>query len=742
VCKQMPTGAPREVVAAEGEAVYRLFIASLLEVTDNRVRGAIVPPENTVRYDQDDPYLVVAADKGTATFSDIANGIAVKRGFWLGDAFASGGSNGYDHKKMGITAKGAFEAVKRHFYELGHDMSTTPVTMVGVGDMSGDVFGNGVLLSRQLKVLAAFDHRHIFLDPDPDVEVSFNERQRMFALPRSTWEDYDKSLISQGGGVYPRTARSIDLSPEVRAALDIQDTSLAPEELMHRILLAPVDLFYNGGIGTYIKASNETHAQVKDRANDRIRVDGSELRCKVVAEGGNLGATQAGRIEFALAGGRIFTDAIDNSAGVDCSDHEVNIKIWLDTEVNAGQLSEHDRNRVLNDMTGAVEDLVLRDNMQQTHLLTREAQAQASASIVDGYAALITNLEADGAVSRELEQLPSDAELQRRKALGLGLTAPELAVVIANVKNRFKRTLSALELTSEVWADSLLRPYFPAQLVTTRDPLDHPLANAILATVLANEAVNRCGPLMLSDLAAEHRVDETEVIKAWARAWSALHLAPVFDALDADALTVPRDVSMMVDARTRALLRAVIEGVLSLPAGTDGMAELSMLFGQSDQLRSLSPARSEADGHSGLPASFTAAWKAVETIESLATFLFAAVSVQRPSGMSLAQFLQVGMALRQQAGIDTLERGLKLPAQGKAQEQLRNYAMQALRRTQQRLLLQVIERAGLGGDPLAAVDELTKARGLTGFAQPVELEQAMLEVWALSEGSSPDRLAA
>jgi glutamate dehydrogenase len=742
VCKQMPQGAPREVVAAEGEACYREFIASLLEVTDNRVRGAIVPPENTVRHDQDDPYLVVAADKGTATFSDIANSIAVKRGFWLGDAFASGGSNGYDHKKMGITAKGAFEAVKRHFYELGHDMSTTPVTMVGVGDMSGDVFGNGVLLSRQLKLVAAFDHRHIFLDPAPDVEVSFKERQRMFALPRSSWEDYDKSLISQGGGVFPRTARSIELSPEVRAVLDIKETSLSPEELMHRILLAPVDLFYNGGIGTYIKASHETHAQVKDRANDRIRVNGNEMRCKVVGEGGNLGATQAGRIEFALSGGRIFTDAIDNSAGVDCSDHEVNIKIWLDTEVNAGELPEADRNRILNEMTGAVEELVLRDNKQQTHLLTREAQAQATASVVDGYAALITNLESEGAVNRELEQLPSDTELQRRKALGLGLTAPELAVVIANVKNRFKRTLAAIDLTKEVWAEPLLRPYFPAQLVATRNPLNHPLANAILATVLANEAVNRCGPLMLRDLAAEHRVEETEVVKAWARAWSALHLAPVFDALDADALKVPRDVSMAVDARTRALLRAVIEGVLSLPAGADGMAELSTLFGQADQLRSLTPARSEADGHAGLPASFTAAWKAVETIESLATFLFAAVSVQRPSGMSLAQFLQVGMLLRQQAGIDMLERGLKLPAQSKSQEQLRNYAMQALRRTQQRLLLQVIEQAGKGGDPQAAVKAVTEARGLKGFAQPTDLEQAMLDVWALSEGSNPDRLAA
>jgi glutamate dehydrogenase len=745
VCKQMPKDAAREVVAAEGEAVYRLFISSLLEVTDNRVRGEIVAPSDTVRYDQDDPYLVVAADKGTATFSDIANGIAVSRGFWLGDAFASGGSNGYDHKKMGITAKGAFEAVKRHFYEMGHDMNTTPITMVGVGDMSGDVFGNGVLLSNQLKLVAAFDHRHIFLDPTPDVAVSFKERQRMFALPRSSWEDYDKSLISEGGGVFPRSARHIELSPQVRAALGIEETSLTPEELMHRILLAPVDLFYNGGIGTYIKASTETHAQVKDRANDNIRVNGNELRCKVVAEGGNLGATQAGRIEFALSGGRIFTDAIDNSAGVDCSDHEVNIKIWLDTEVNAGQLPEADRNRVLNEMTGAVEELVLRDNMLQTHLLVREAQAQSNGAVVDGYAALIASLEAEGAVSRELEQLPSETELARRKALGQGLTTPELAVVIANVKNRFKRILAALPLLEQPWAETVLRPYFPAQLVATRKPLAHPLANAILATVLANESVNRCGPLMLRDLAQEHRIDDAEVVKAWGQAWAALHLAPVFDALDADALKVPRDVSQTVDARTRVMLRTVIEGVLSLPAeqaGAGGMAELSNLFSQPEQLARLNPAKSDADAHAGLPPSFAQAWKAVDTVESLAAFLFAAVSVQRPDGMSLAEFLQVGMLLRAESGIDTLERGLKLPATSKSQEQLRNYAMQALRRTQQRLLLKVLEASRQSGDMQAAVQEVTGAMGLTGYAQPVDLEQAMLDVWSLSEGSSPERIAA
>ncbi|MES2316358.1 MAG: NAD-glutamate dehydrogenase domain-containing protein [Pseudomonadota bacterium] len=743
VCKQMPKDAVRETIAAEGEAVYRLFISSLLEVTDNRVRGEIVPPSDTVRYDQDDPYLVVAADKGTATFSDIANSIAVKRGFWLGDAFASGGSNGYDHKKMGITAKGAFEAVKRHFYEMDHNMDTTPITMVGVGDMSGDVFGNGVLLSRQLKVLAAFDHRHIFLDPTPDVATSFAERERMFALPRSSWEDYNKELISAGGGVFPRSARSIELSPQIRAALDIAETSLSPEELMHRIVKAPVDLFYNGGIGTYIKASTESHAQVKDRANDNIRVNGNELRCKVVSEGGNLGATQNGRIEFALAGGRIFTDAIDNSAGVDCSDHEVNVKIWLDTEVNAGQLPEADRNRILNEMTLDIEDLVLRDNKQQTHLLVREVQAQADPLVVDGYASLITSLEAEGALSRELEQLPTDAELQRRKANGGGLTAPELAVVIANVKNRFKRTMAALPLTELPWAESVLKPYFPAQLVATRQALAHPLANTILATVLANEAVNRCGPLMIRDLAVEHQVDETEVVKAWGQAWSALHLAVIYNALDFNALKVPRAVSIKVDARSRVLFKAVIEGVLSIPHGqSGGMDELTRLFAEPEMLRQLMPATAEADAYPDLPASFTAPWKAVDAIEAVATFLFAAVSVNRPAGMTLAQFLQVGMALRGQAGIDTLERGLKLHAQSKSQEQLRNYAMQALRRTQQRLLLQVLARSSDGSDTLEAVELVTNTMGLAGYAPATDLEQAMLDVWALSEATTSAPVAA
>lgn len=739
VCKQMPKDAVRETIAAEGEAVYRLFIASLLEVTDNRVLGNIVPPSDTVVYDPNDPYLVVAADKGTATFSDIANGIAVQRGFWLGDAFASGGSNGYDHKKMGITAKGAFEAVKRHFYEMDHDIHVSPVTMVGVGDMSGDVFGNGALLSRKLKIVAAFDHRHIFLDPNPDMEVSFVERERMFALPRSSWEDYNKELISKGGGVFPRNARSIELSPEIRAVLDIEETALAPEELMHRILLAPVDLFYNGGIGTYIKASTESHAQVKDRANDNIRVDGNQLRCKVVTEGGNLGATQAGRIEFALSGGRIFTDAIDNSAGVDCSDHEVNAKMWLDVEMNAGQLSEADRNRTLNEMTDDIERLVLRDNTLQTQLLVRELQAQVDPEVQDGYAALIASLEEEGALSRELEQLPSVAELARRKADGRGLTTPELAVVIANVKNRYKRILSALPLTESSWAESVLKPYFPDLLVATRPALAHPLANAILATVLANESVNRCGPLMLRQLAGEHGVDEADVILAWGQAWSALNLAPIFDTLDEDALKIPRAVSIKVDAHTRVLQKAVIEGALSVPAeqlhAQGGAAELTRLFANPETLAQLTPAsgQSEAELTAGLRAEFVRAWMAVDALEAVAAFVFAALSVQRPAGMDLPAFLHVGLALRAQVGIDTLERGLKLPATSRSQEQLRSYAQNALRRTQQRLLSQVLKHATGGHSALEAVEVVANTLGLSGYSMATDLEQAMLDVWALSE---------
>jgi glutamate dehydrogenase len=737
VCKMMPKDAARDVVAAEGEAVYRLFIAALLDMTDNRVRGEIVQPPQTI-------------------CSDIANGIAVKRGFWLGDAFASGGSNGYDHKKLGITAKGAWESVKRHFYEMGHDIKVTPITMVGIGDMSGDVFGNGALRSRLIRLVSAFDHRHIFIDPSPDLGASFDERKRLFGLPRSSWDDYDKKLISKGGGVWPRTARTIPLSEEARAVLGTDAIEVTPEELMHIILRAPVDLFYNGGIGTYIKASTETHTQVKDRANDQIRVDGNQLRCKVVAEGGNLGATQAGRIEFALRGGHIFTDAIDNSAGVDCSDHEVNVKIWLDTEVNAGQLTEADRNHELFAITDDIEALVLRDNTLQTHLLVREIQAQSDGAVLDGYAALIASLEAEGVISRELEQLPTETELARRKAEGTGLTAPELAVVMAHVKNRYKRILAALPLTQNTWARTVLTPYFAPPLVATRNPLDHPLANAILATVLANEVINRCGPLMIRELANTQNVAETDVITAWAQAWAALNLAPLFEVVDTHAMDVPCEASRLVDQRTRALQRAVVQGALSVPSqqlhDAGGYAELTRLFSQTDVMRQLVPASialpyADAD----FPTEFRQACQTVEAIEGMANFLFAALTVTRPDNTSLPDFLQIGMSLRRHAGIDTLEHALMHMSVDASQEPLRAHALQSLRRAQQNLLKQVMHHlptkpSGAGASDLA-IANMVRTMHISpdaheGTEEP-NLEQAVLKAWMLSEkaaGAAADKV--
>ena len=368
VVKQPPVD--RESFMKEGVACYQVYLRGLLDLTDNLVAGKVVAPKDVVRHDSDDPYLVVAADKGTATFSDIANSVSKEYGFWLDDAFASGGSVGYDHKKMAITARGAWESVKRHFRELGVNTQTTDFTVVGIGDMSGDVFGNGMLLSRHIKLLGAFDHRHVFLDPNPDPEASFKERERLFNLPRSSWADYDSKLISKGGGIYPRSAKSVPLTLEAKKVLGVDDNSLTPTDLIRALLKAPVDLLYNGGIGTYVKATPQTHAEVGDRANDAIRVNGKELRCKVVAEGGNLGFTQLGRVEYALNGGKINTDAIDNSAGVDCSDHEVNIKILLNSVVAEGRMSGEQRNNLLAEMTDEVGALVLRDNYLQTQSLS------------------------------------------------------------------------------------------------------------------------------------------------------------------------------------------------------------------------------------------------------------------------------------------------------------------------------------------------------------------------------------
>ena len=493
VPRRLPAGGSRDEVLAEGIACYRIFISGLLDITDNLKEGQVVPPEGVVRHDPDDPYLVVAADKGTATFSDIANGIALDYGFWLGDAFASGGSAGYDHKGMGITAKGGWVSVQRHFRERGIDVQKDPITVIGIGDMAGDVFGNGLLLSDQLQLVAAFNHLHIFIDPNPDAANSFAERKRLFELPRSSWADYDAKLISEGGGIFLRSAKSIAISPQMKARFDIQADKLAPTELLNALLKAPVDLIWNGGIGTYVKSSKETHADVGDKANDGLRVNGNELRAKVVGEGGNLGMTQLGRVEFGLNGGASNTDFIDNAGGVDCSDHEVNIKILLGGIVGAGDMTEKQCNKLLADMTDDVAALVLGNNYKQTQALSL-AERRARERLPE-YKRLMAALEAAGKLDRALEFLPSDDELNERAANGRGLTRPELSVLISYSKIDLKEALLKSLVPDDDYLAREMETAFPARLAQKYGEAmrRHRLKREIVSTQIANDLVNHMG---------------------------------------------------------------------------------------------------------------------------------------------------------------------------------------------------------------------------------------------------------
>ncbi|WP_026818943.1 NAD-glutamate dehydrogenase [Arthrobacter castelli] len=520
--KQLPDpGADRNAWMEEGKESYRVFIRGLLDIVDNlEIRDdgeKVVPPERVVRHDDEDTYLVVAADKGTASFSDTANALAKEYEFWLGDAFASGGSVGYDHKAMGITAKGAWESVKRHFSELDHDSQAEDFTAVGIGDMSGDVFGNGMLLSRHVRLIAAFDHRHLFLDPDPDAASSFEERKRLFNLPRSTWDDYNKDLISSGGGVYQRFTKSIPISDQVRQALGIEDgvDAMSPPELIRAILKAPADLLYNGGIGTYVKASVETNADVGDKTNDSIRVNGGDLRVRVVGEGGNLGMTQQGRIEAARQDIILNTDAIDNSAGVDCSDHEVNIKIFVDRMVTAGKLKEADRADFLQSMTGEVERLVLRDNIDQNILLLNDKQRIEVTS--PSFERLMDWLDTEADLNRDIENLPSTVELHERVEGGQGLTSPELSVLAAYAKIQLATVLTKSDLVDDPWFERTLADYFPEQLAERfgDDLQTHPLRREIIATVLANDMVNIGGITFAFRAIEETSVSESAVARAF-----------------------------------------------------------------------------------------------------------------------------------------------------------------------------------------------------------------------------------
>jgi glutamate dehydrogenase len=494
---------------------YVRFMHGLLDLTDNLIEGAVVHPEHVVVHDEDDPYLVVAADKGTATFSDTANAVAGEYGFWLGDAFASGGSAGYDHKALGITAHGAWESVKRHFREIGTDVMNEPFTVVGIGDMSGDVFGNGMLYSRQICLVAAFDHRHVFLDPTPNPAVGFAERQRLFELPGSSWDDYDRSKVSVGGGVWARSLKSIPVSPQARLALGIEAEELEPNDLIRAILRAPVDLLYNGGIGTYVKASAESHADAGDRVNDAVRVDASELRCRVVAEGGNLGLTQRARIELALGGGRLNTDFIDNSAGVDCSDHEVNLKILFGLAMQRGELTIEERNALLQEVEPDVVRHVLYDNFLQAQVLSQEAEL--SPARMEAFDDLMQGLEAQGLLDRALEALPGAEEMAERRRAGHGMVRPELAVLLAYAKQSLMDALLGSSLPDSQYLEQDLRGYFPSRVVERFGHVlaEHPLRRELIATLVANDVVNSQGITFVSRMVAETGSEAADVVRAY-----------------------------------------------------------------------------------------------------------------------------------------------------------------------------------------------------------------------------------
>ena len=514
VVKRLPQQASRDDVQREVVACYRSFISGLLDLTDNLAQDRIVPPAQVVRLDDDDPYLVVAADKGTATFSDIANRVAADYGFWLGDAFASGGSAGYDHKRIGITARGAWECVKRHFRELGTDIQRQDFTVIGIGDMSGDVFGNGMLLSEHTRLLAAFDHRHIFLDPKPDAARSFDERKRLFALPRSSWDDYDRKVISAGGGVFARTLKSIRLSPQAQALLGLPGHEATPPEVIRAILRLPADLLWNGGIGTYVKASHESHVEVGDRANDAVRVNGIELRCKVVGEGGNLGLSQRGRVEYAMHGGRLNTDFVDNSAGVDCSDHEVNIKILLNLACDRG-LTRAQRDRLLATMSDDVAALVLRDNYLQSQALS-VTQMRAAEDFED-HVHLIRSLELSGTLDRALEFLPDAEAIAERAKARQGLTRPELAILLAYAKMGLYGRLIESDVPEDSYLSHELERYFPPQLTTRYRRLlpKHRLRREIVATATTNSLVNRMGPAFARRVQEDTGADAATVARAY-----------------------------------------------------------------------------------------------------------------------------------------------------------------------------------------------------------------------------------
>ncbi|MEO1661949.1 MAG: NAD-glutamate dehydrogenase [Pseudomonadota bacterium] len=585
--KQLPSSGSRDAIRAAGVDAYKTFITSLLELTDNLIDGAVQRPDRTIIHDGDDPYLVVAADKGTATFSDIANEISVSQGFWLGDAFASGGSAGYDHKKMGITARGAWEAVKRHFRHLGKDIQTEPFTVIGCGDMSGDVFGNGMLLSKQIRLQAAFNHMHIFIDPEPqDPERLWQERQRIFDLPRSSWTDYDQGLISSGGGVFDRSAKEISLSPEIKALTGLKQDTVTPDALIHALLKAECELLWFGGIGTYIKATRETDLQVGDRANDAIRIDGRDLKAKVVGEGANLGLTQAGRIEAALNGTHVNTDAIDNSAGVDSSDHEVNIKILCAEAISRNALRQDDRNALLASMTDDVAEHVLAHNYAQTGALSLAVDAAGRDH--DALERLMQRLEQRGVLDRVVEGLPSTTEMAAFKKDGRTLTAPEIAVLMAWTKIILFDDVVASDVPDDPYFTATLETYFPEALHQYGDVMQaHRLKREIISTVLANRIIDMAGPVFLLRLREQTGAANADIVAAFEAAYALLGAADLRSqvyALD-NKVSAARQMSMQQDLA--ASLARFTQGILRVSRPGKVAAQITHLEASRDALAAL-----------------------------------------------------------------------------------------------------------------------------------------------------------
>ncbi len=697
VVKRPPSGGGREAQIREAIACYRTFLRGLLDLTDNYEGGRVVEPARVVRYDDDDPYLVVAADKGTASFSDIANEVSDAYGFWLGDAFASGGSHGYDHKQMGITARGAWESVKRHFRELGTDVQRQDFTVVAIGDMSGDVFGNAMLCSEHTRLLAAFNHMHVFLDPDPDPAAAYAERRRLFELPRSSWTDYEPSRISTGGGVYPRTLKAIPISPQVRSALGIAAESLPPAELIRELLRAPVDLLFNGGIGTYVKASGELQSDVGDRANDPVRVQGAELRCQVVGEGGNLGFTQLGRIEYALRGGpdgdggRINTDAIDNVAGVNCSDHEVNIKILLSGLVAGGAMSMDERNRLLVQMTDAVAEQVVYDSYTQTQALSI-SQVQ-SVSMAGVHARLLRHLEQVAGLDRELERLPDEETLSERRAQRHGLVAPELATVMAYCKIHIYEELLDSDLPDDLYLAHDLERYFPEPLGqgSARDPAPpasvaprsaesdrfrqamraHRLRREIIATLVANQLVDRAGTTFAFRLAEETGATVSQLARAYAVAREVFEMRAFWSAVEAldtqieagTALRMLIDGRRLVERSCRWLVRAAtrtidieattdryLPGARALAAALPGVLDGIDRAAFDDRLAELEAA--------GVPRDLARRVASLSALLSAFDIVEDAEAVRRPQSVVMTTYFAVGSRL----GLDWLrDRILELP---------------------------------------------------------------------------------